>query len=213
MSNQFPSSASDFSEQYIRYPLPRWPTQEDRVETYLGSTGTFTDERFELTSGQSRFDENYINYERLKIIETEFSFELKRLIIEEDFEYGITSKVDIFIKNRLLENALATKTWLNHMFLDQFTNVSIIMGLLRVVSRLNYFDIYPEGQTMAIAALSHRNLEVRECGVRAFENWETLESLKVLENLKGNTPWLQEYIDEVVDGLRRKYGVRVREEN
>jgi hypothetical protein len=66
---------------------------------------------------------------------------------------------------------------------------------------------------MAVAALSHENTEVQECGIRAFENWETVESLQILENLKVSTEWLQEYIDEVVLYLRKEHNVLIHQKN
>ena len=62
---------------------------------------------------------------------------------------------------------------------------------------------------MAVAALSHADIEVRECGIRAFENWGNLHSLIVLENLEVSPPWLQDYVRRVVHDLRKELNVEV----
>ena len=158
-------------------------------------------------------DENYINQKRLESLRTGFTDQLLNLICEDDFEYGIDTKADVLVRDQMKKNALATKSWLNSMFVENFANPTILVGLLRIVARLDYLDIYPEGQTMAVAGLSNSNVEVQECGIRAFESWTTLESLHVLENLSVSAGWLKEYVDQVVADLRKEYNVPVGQEN
>jgi hypothetical protein len=195
-------SSTDFDVQFIKrtffdYLFPGGDNPS--------GTSTIFDNRYGLPSLITEINENYLNNKRLRDYQNQFSSELIGLLTEGDFEYGIRSKADILVQEKMQENALATKTWLNHIFIENFDNVPILLGVLRIVARLNYFQIYPEGPTMAVAALSHKNNEVQECGIRAFESWDTLESYNVLINLKGRPAWLQEYIEKVVDGLRKKY--------
>ena len=161
------------------------------------------------SSSSSVIDENYINRSRLKSLEKQFTNSLTSLILNEDFEFGVENRVDILLRNQMAINSLATKEWLNTIFVDNFKNIPIIVGILRTIARIDYYEIYPEGQTIAIASFSHKNSEVQECGVRAFESWGTLQSLEILENLKVSTHWIQEYINEVVSDLRKEYNVAV----
>lgn len=155
----------------------------------------------------SAVDENYINQRRLDSLRASFTDQLLDLIREDDFEYGIDTKADMMARDQMKRNALATKSWLNSIFVENFDNSTILVGLLRIVARLNYFDIYPEGQTMAVAALSNSNVEVQECGIRAFESWATLESVHVLESITVSAGWLQDYADQVVVDLRKEHNV------
>jgi len=148
--------------------------------------------------------ENYINKKRLDTLKKNFTRELIMLIREEEFEYGLDTKADILVRKRIEQNALATKEWLTTIFIESFTNTRILLGVLIIISRFNYFVIYPEGQLMATAALSHKDPEIQECGVRAFENWGNRHSLRILKNLKVPTEWLQEYINEVIDDLEKE---------
>lgn len=154
-------------------------------------------------------DENYINRRRLLQLKKEFTPQLIHLIVDSDFEYGIESSVDAFVRNQIKQNWLATKSWLSEIFVEHFGHPTILIGLLRAVSRLSYFDLSPEGPIMAVAALSHEDIEVRECGIRAFENWGNLHSLTVLENLQVSPPWLQDYVLRVVDDIRKELNVKV----
>ena len=154
-------------------------------------------------------DENYINRRRLRQLKKEFTPQLIHLIVDSDFEYGIESSVDAFVRNQIKQNRLATKSWLSEIFVEHFGHPTILIGLLRAVSRLSYFDIWPEGIIMAVAALSHTDIEVRECGIRSFENWGNLDSLTVLDNLQVSPPWLQDYVRRVVRDIRKELNVKV----
>ena len=85
-------------------------------------------------------------------------------------------------------------------------NIPVLLGVLRIIARLDYQEVIPEGRAMASMAVSHKDTEVQECGVRAFESWGTVECLMDLETVKVSTKWLQEYIDEVVLDLRKDVG-------
>ncbi|MEK7395813.1 MAG: hypothetical protein AAB116_02640 [Candidatus Poribacteria bacterium] len=158
-------------------------------------------------------DENFVNEERLTLLKKQYTRELIALILDEDFEYGFDTKADVLVRSQMQLNALAVKSWLNWIFVENFSNIPVLLGILRIIARFDYREISPEGQTMAGMALSHENVEVKECGVRAFESWGTVESLKELEKLKVSTQWLQEYIDEVVSDLRKEYNVHICQEN
>ena len=158
-----------------------------------------------LVSSSLRKDDG--SKQQLKREEREFTNELISLILNEEFEYGIDTKADAFVRRYMNLDPLLTKEWINTIFIDHFADVSISVGLLRIIARLDYTEIYPQGQTMALAALSHENTEIKECGVRAYESWGTIDSLNELENLKVGIQWLQEYIDNVVSDLRKEYDV------
>lgn len=154
-------------------------------------------------------DENYINSKRMQQLKSQFTPNLTKLILESDFEYGVDSEVDVFVRDQMNNNALATKSWLNDIFVENFSNPAMLIGILQIISRLPYLDVYPEGQTMALAALSHDSVEVKECGVRAFENWGSLASLNILKKLHVSPLWLQEYINTVVQYLQKEYRVAI----
>jgi len=186
-------------------------------ESEVGDSSLQTEELsyFEerIKRSETLIDENYINKTRLKSLKLKFTKKLITLISEEDFEYGIGTKADKLVKEQMQLNLLVSKTWLNSIFVENFENIHVLIGLLRIITRIDYQTISPEGQTMAIAALSHKNTEVKECGVRAYESWGTQESLKILENLEVSPSWLQEYINEVVSDIRNEHNVSINEKD
>lgn len=194
-------------------PTSSFSIEKYDIETSDLKTGEISDFQEGIRTAGTVTDENYINRKRLKSLKRRFTHQLLSLLIEEDFEYGIDTKADALVRNQMQLNSLATKAWLNSIFVENFPNTPILVGLLRIIARIDYIDIYPEGQTIAMAALSHKNNEVQECGVRAFESWDSLSSLEILKNLRVSTEWLQEYIDEVVSNLRKEYNVIIRKED
>ncbi len=131
------------------------------------------------------------------------------MILESDFEYGIDSKVDSFVLEQMDINSFATMNWINHVFFENIDKPAILIGVLRLISRLPHYYLYSQCLSIAGTALSHENTEVKECGVRAFENWGNIESLHTLEHLSVSPPWLQDYVNRVVGGLREVYNVSV----
>lgn len=158
----------------------------------------------ELTEDDSTDEvslENQLNEKRVSFFESKYGNRFLEIIRESVFEYGYDSIADNFFRERFLENKLAAKEWVNKMFIENFGNPEIVTGILRVIAHLSYSDIAPQGPTMALAALSHKLPEVRECGVRALENWGAEECLVILRSVSFTERWLREYTEQVISDL------------
>lgn len=150
--------------------------------------------------------ENKLNQLRLQSYKNMYSQEFLDTIRETDLEYGYESTVDVFLRSLLSQNALATKEWISSLFVENINDVRIATGILRTIAHLEYEEIAPQGTTMAYAALSHSSLEVCECGIRAFENWATSESLKALKTVRCQDKWLKKYVRKVISDLGELLG-------
>lgn len=148
--------------------------------------------------------ENKINKERDIILKKKMTSQLIETILEESFEFGIKSKSELLIEEQLRINELATRNWLNEIFIDYFDDEKILIGILRIIGRFDEQVIFPQGQTMALAALNHKNPEIKELGIRAFENWGSLNSIKVLENIAIEISWLKDYKNQVIVDLKEE---------
>lgn len=148
--------------------------------------------------------ENRLNAQRMQRFRADFSTRFLQLLREQDFEYGVDTPADELIRKCLNENESITKQWLNELFIQYFADKAVIIGILRVLSHFRYHEVAPQGPTMAIAALSNANAEVRECGIRAFENWRTLDSLKVLKGVHCAERWLNDYLQQVIADLEEE---------
>ena len=149
-----------------------------------------------------KLDENFINQKRIDYLEQKVTPLLISLIKNEDFEFGKKNETVKLIEQQLEFNSVATQNWFNKLYIKYFaSDDKILIGLLRIVESLNETSLHPTGEIMAIAALSHKNDEVKELGVRIFENWCSLNSYEILKSIKVETVWLQEYITQVIKDI------------
>lgn len=199
------SRAESGSTKSAEAPTPL--TKVVHAKTFSASPQIFED-FFDTASTGSAF-ENQINARRLVRFKRHFSSRLLQLLREQEFEYGLESPIDSLIQKCLAENAAVTKQWVNQLFVQNYHDQKVTTGILRALAHFDYKDVEPEGPTIALAALAHTNAEVRECGIRAFESWVTLESLRVLENVYCPETWLNAYLKQVVADLREELDVDV----
>jgi len=191
------------------------PTEHEEVaEAPYGASGT-TSEPVDLTSAHVvretassdlQSEENRANERRRQLYES-LTEPFLRLVEESELEYGFASELDSFLHDHLRENASVTREWLNSVFNRYFRDVAVATGILRTIAHLDWAQINPEGPTMAIAALSHVNVEVREAGIRAFENWGKPEAIDILKHVRCEEPWLQEYIAQVIHDLEEELSI------
>jgi hypothetical protein len=146
--------------------------------------------------------DNQINNAQLRNFRARYEAEFLALLRTCEFEYGFDSLADAFVETRLRESTFVTMHWIGQLFFEHLDDPAVAIGILRVLAHLKYEQACPLGISIAITATRHKNHEVQECGIRAFENWDTPDSLKVLEVLTFSEPWIQKYVDQVVEDLR-----------
>jgi len=149
------------------------------------------------------FNENELNETRLKLQEG-FARQLILCIKEQHFEYGVTSMADQLVSEQMNINALATKNTINKLFIDNYNKPDIVIGLLQVVSRITVEQINPEGYTMATAAISHENHEVKETAIRCLENWGDKKALEILQSISVDIAWLQDYVNSIINDIQEE---------
>lgn len=123
------------------------------------------------------------------------------MVNEDIFEFGYISNSERFINDLISNSQFDAKQWLESVFMSNFDNTKIIIGILHVISHFKYKIISPQGQVMALSALIHKNIEVRECAIRAFENWGHVDSLRVLKSIKCDEKWLFDYVQQIISDL------------
>jgi len=124
-----------------------------------------------------------------------------QILNDSNFEYGYSSSAEQFILKALDSYGIYVREWINEVFIDNFSNEAVLESILRIISHFSYQDMYPQGMTMAIAALSHESIVVKENAIRAFENWENKESLEYLKSISVCDQWLNEYLLQVITYL------------
>lgn len=192
-------SSNLFSAKKPNDPYPK-KTARDIIFEFSNQTdlATIFENSEILTNGAEDSTENFINDARSKLLDETYTNRFIKLLREEEFEFGYISRSEQLLHEQLKINALATRNWLNKIFINNFQDEAVLIGILRIIGRFEPNVIFPQGQTIALAALVHSSDEIKELGVRAFEKWVSNESLNILRGISIETIWLKEYIDSVI---------------
>ena len=156
-----------------------------------------------VNTSLSGTDEIYRNEVNRDEFDVEVTEEFIKMINDDDFESGFISNSERYVSKLLQEKPNTTKQLLNDLFLSNYGDKHFTAGILHILSHMEYFKVYPQAQTMALAGLQHESAEVREYAIRAFENWDDSKSLTYLRHIKCKEEWMQEYLNQVVQYLER----------
>lgn len=125
-------------------------------------------------------------------------------VLENDYAIsGEKSSIEDYIAdtiNNINEESIIT-TWLNKLYLDAMDSSKLKIGILHVLSHIDYKQINPVGQIIALAGLTDSDDEVIEYSIKAFENWQNKDAVRLLKGRQLKKPWLQEYLNVVVKYL------------
>jgi hypothetical protein len=166
-------------------------TKKPRVDKTIG---------IELQSSNATFEEPP---QAPIAIDISATMTLLQKMPQDDFVAGEISESERYIEKTAKEYGWPdTMIWLNAVYLDNFSNPAILIGLMHCLSHFKYDDVKPVGPTMALGVLQHSDIFVRDYAIRAFENWGDKEAIPILESLSCEAKWLQEYIDEVIKELK-----------
>lgn len=130
--------------------------------------------------------------------------EFLQMLHTTNLEYGCVSELDHLLEKELTEHQFETTRWIHKLYLEHFHDIRVLTGLLRTLAHMDRERVGSATVT-ALLALRHPNVEVRECAVRAFENWETETSLFILKDVHFEEEWLQDYVSQVVSDLGKKF--------
>lgn len=158
----------------------------------MDSNKKYIKEELKVSNENSRED---------SIINENTTNEFLNLIYSDSFESGHVPLAEHFVLRLLRESKTQTKEWLQRLLLNNFNNFKVLVGLLHIISHIDYDEINPEGQIMALACLSNESIEVQDYAIKAFENWGSKDALIYLKNVKCSEEWLQSYLEEVIADL------------
>lgn len=79
---------------------------------------------------------------------------------------------------------------------------------MHIISRLEYNTIGEDGVRIALDAINNDNDEIKDCAIRAFEQWNGYDTVSVLNILKQmerpKTDWLADYLDSVINDIEKR---------
>ncbi len=125
------------------------------------------------------------------------------LTLETDtVEIGMKSKCEDLVRVWLDNYPLQTKEAINTLFLRNLKNEKVLISILHTISHLDYDSVYPQAQTIALACLSNKDVEIKEYGLRIFESWANEDSIESLEQQHLTPEWLDEYRQEIIEDIK-----------
>lgn len=128
--------------------------------------------------------------------------ELENMLKNDEFDVGYESKSSIYFKKIMEQNQIEAKEALQRCFVDNYSNAKIIYGTLSIISDIEYDDVYPVGQAIALGSGNHINDDIKEATIRVFEHWCNEESLKLINNISFSDKWLDNYRLRVINDIR-----------
>lgn len=155
-----------------------------------------------LSATNKSFQE--INLIRKQLVE-QYKIEILSIIQNDNFEDGFYSQSEAFIDEQLTHDTITyIKSALNEVYIEFIKNSHVLTGIMLMCGRVSYDDAFPELPTMAIGLLQHKDDEVRDRAIQAFERWNSKKGLDVLESLRCEKAWMQRYVNKVIEYIKRE---------
>ena len=92
---------------------------------------------------------------------------------------------------------------LQEIFLEKCGSINVMLGLCNLLSGCEYAAVTPWGSVLIIDLLHHKDDAVKEAAISVVENWGAPEMIKVLENTECSKVWMQDYVNDVIDRLKK----------
>lgn len=130
--------------------------------------------------------------------------ELIYLLKIESIEDGYFHPAEKLIEDSLKSSKFDPNHWVYAMYFKNVdTEPTLAAAVLRLLGRVPTRQVGEWGLVIAINALSHRDVEVREAAVRALERWGGHEAFNALKSRVDveSIPWLAAYIRQVIIDL------------
>ncbi|WP_333660913.1 hypothetical protein [Chishuiella changwenlii] len=122
----------------------------------------------------------------------------------QELEIDFKNSVELQLEDLFNENEYVSKDWLNDVFTENFNDTKFLVNILKIIGNFNKELISSFGIVTAGAALSHKNVEVKEMAIRVFENWNTIKSYSFLKQCCLTPKWLDDYKNKVLSNIEEE---------
>lgn len=118
-------------------------------------------------------------------------------LIRMDFEDGMENYLTEEVMGYIQDNALATYSWLNHLYSSNQKNEEVISGLLRIIAMDVEEEDYDDLLPIVKAGLCDYGARAQEAAVMVIEKWRTKNCLDALQTASIQSPWIRSYAKKV----------------
>lgn len=123
-----------------------------------------------------------------------------------DLKIGEVNEMENVVRNLVsMSSQNDTLSWLNQLYLDHNKNVLFVCTLLHTLSHMEYEETLPNGPTMAMASLNHEDDRVIGYAIKAFSNWNSKNTIGLMETNVPNIPWARKEWNRVLEYIK-EYG-------
>lgn len=139
---------------------------------------------------------------------TRLRCDLPMLLELEPVEDGFSHPLEQRLKDELANNPASAPAAIQQLFFEWHERPAWAAVLLRCLGRCDSSLVGQWGLNLASAALSHRDVEVRDAAVSALELWGGTEAQRALQArlAQEQVPWLARYIQQVLADLSKSSG-------
>jgi hypothetical protein len=132
-----------------------------------------------------------------------FEAEVRYAVEQEPLEDGYEHPAEKLIGEALDADPEEAIQWLRFLVFEQ-RNVHFVASVIKCVGRLAEEQHPDWAYEFARNALLHQDVEVRDAAAQALELWGTSQSLEILTRHHEEVHWLRDYINRVVEQLKRQ---------
>lgn len=130
-------------------------------------------------------------------------------LFDEPIEDGVAHPAEYVIEDALLANKWRCFAWLSRAIEEYArTRSSTVASIVRCIGRLRRDDVGTWGMHVVEDALRHKDVEVREAGIRALEAWGGHVAFHMLcdyaIDARHDEPWLADYVLQVIGDMSTK---------
>lgn len=154
----------------------------------------FASSSFKISKEQER--KEYVEYQINK---------LRNLIVYENIESGMENDSEKYFRQLMDENSLLAQEIISKLFYKTFgsdnNSKEILIGILNLISHLEIDSKYATIKIIAVAAIAHKDDDVKDYAVQCFENWEDYNDIGALCNINTQANWLKKYVKKVIENL------------
>lgn len=155
-------------------------------------------ERFQPKKFDTKSKTIYDNVAEFKMAVVE---KFKSDIMSEELEFGVIGNTTKNIKEFIAINKDYTVNAITQYAIDNFENVDAVYSVLHTLAHIDYNFIEPAGATFALSATLHPNVAIKDIAIQCFDMWESKKSLGYLKIIKIESPWLNDYLQEVIANI------------
>jgi hypothetical protein len=130
------------------------------------------------------------------------SKELIRIISDDNTMIGYTSTTELYINSLFSSNRYLAGDVIISVQREIYDKPILLAKLIEAVSNLDYDLLNPYNFTIVQASLSHKDIEVQEAVVAAYEKWEDPQNAIFLEHSTYDNEFIHNYAQEVISYLK-----------